>query len=187
MNTFLFTLLCIVVAWIVFDAVYSRIVCRYYHTKIKYQLFALRDRLRTIHIENPSFDDRVLRMLELQINGCIGLVRRVSFHRLIVATFSESFINEEDRKSALEMGEITRWIIDNKETEVGKQLFDISRQSISAFQDSLTCNSPLVTMLFRYVIRPIVLFQPHVAEKFKKVKDNFMKEIAPAMMVHAAR
>ena len=189
MNTFLFTLLCIVVAWIVFDAVYSHIVCPYFHTKLKYRLFALRDRLRAIRIENPTLDEQVFQMMELQINGCIGLVPKTSFHCLVFAIFSKSLLNisEEDQKSALKMKEAIKWVVDNRETEIGKQLFDIEMQSISAFHDSFVYNSPFVTLFFR-AIRPIVRCLPKIAAWYKKIVDSdLMEKTVPAMMVSAAR
>ena len=187
MNILLFTLLCLVVAWIVLDTIYSRIVCRYIHTRIEYRLFALRDRLRTIRIANPSFDDHMFRMMELRINGCIGLVQKLSFHRLVVAVFSEPLTSEKDKKLASDMEASVRWVIDNRETEIGKQLFDIEKQSIRAFENSFSYNSPFITLLFYCVVKPIVRFRPRIAAKYKKVKDSFMKNTVPPMMVNAAR
>jgi hypothetical protein len=189
MNTFLFTLLCIVVAWIVFDAIYSRIVCPYFHTKLKYRLFALRDRLRAVRIENPTLDERVFRMMELQINGCIGLVPKTSFHCLFFAIFSKSLLNisEEDQKSALEMKKSLKWVVENRETEIGKQLLDIEGQSFSVFYDSFAYNSPFVTLFFR-ASRPVVRCLPKIMEWYKKViEGDLMEKTVPAMMVNAAR
>jgi hypothetical protein len=185
MITFLFVLLCMVVVWIVFDTIYSLIVCKYFHTKLKYRLFSLRDRLRTIRIEHPALDDTVFRMMELRINGCIGLVREVTVLRLVIAIFFKPFLVDE-KESAVQMQKAVQWITDNRETDIGKQLFDIERQSMAAFYESLAYNSLLVTFLFRYIIRPIAHFRPRIVEKYKRIKDDFMQETAPAMMVHAA-
>jgi hypothetical protein len=189
MNIFLFALLCLVVAWIVFDAIYSRIVRPYFHTKIKYRLFALRDRLRAIRIENPTLDERVFQMMELQINGCIGLVPKTTFHCLVFAMLSKPLLNisEDDQKSALEMKKTIKWVSDNRETEIGKQLFDIEMQSISAFYDSFVYNSPFVTMLFR-AVRPIARCLPKITAWYKNiVEGDLMERTVPAMMVNAAR
>ena len=186
MITLLFILFCLVGAWIIFDAIYSLIICQYFHTKLKYRLFALRDRLRNLRMENPSLDDNIFRMMELRINGCIGLVQEISFLRVIIAIGFDSFFSEKDKASALEMKKAVQWIQNNKMTETGKQLFDIEKQSMHAFQGSLACNCPLIVLLF-YVIRPIARFRPHIVEWYKKNKDILMRETAPTMIVSAAR
>ena len=187
MITLLFVLLCVLVAWLVFDAIYSLIVCRYFHTKLKYQPFALRDCLRTVRIENPSMGDNVFKMMELRINGTIRLVREVSFLRALVALFTEPPVSEKENESALEMKKAIQWIVDNSETELGKQLFDIETQSMRVFRDSFIYNSPYVALLYRYVIKPVARLLPQFAEKFRKTKEDFMRETVPTIMVYAAR
>lgn len=186
MITLLFTLFCMVSVWIVLDTIYSLIICRYFHTKLKYRLFALRDRLRNLRIENPSLGNNVFRMMELRINGCIGLVHEISFLRLVIATCSDSFLSEKDKESALEMKKTVRWIMDNRETEIGKQLFDIEKQSMRTVRASFIHNSPLIALLF-YVIILIARFRPRILAKCKEIRDNYIRETVPAMMVNAAR
>jgi len=175
------------VVWIIVDTIYTLIVCPYFHKKIKYRLFALRDSLRTVRIENPSMSDNVFRMMELRINGCIGLVQEASFLRVVIALCTDPPVSEKEKLSAIEMQKAVQWIKDNRETEIGKQLFDIDRDIMHAFCSSFVCNSPFITQCFRYVIRPVAAYLPKIAERFRKTRDYFMQETVPAIMVYVAR
>jgi ABC-type ATPase with predicted acetyltransferase domain len=132
-------------------------------------------------------DDNVFRMMELRINGCIGLVREVSFLRVIVALCTEPPVNEKEKASALEMQKAVQWIKDHRETEIGKQLFEIEKEAMWAFYESFVYNSPFVILFFRYVARPVARFLPKITEKCRNTREYFMQETVPAIMVYVAR
>ena len=156
MNFVLYIALCFAVAWIAFNVIYG-IVCRGIHTSIRYRLFALRDRLRRIRIDHPLLDREIGEMMELKINGCIGLVTEASLHRLLCAVFAGSY-SQEEKDRATRMQEVIKCILDGKVTGLDSQLYsveirDIEEQTMKAFRSAFIYNSPFASAVMVPIAR----------------------------------
>jgi hypothetical protein len=180
MSSIFYVIFCVALAWIAFNAVYFGCVDHCLQTKIKYRLFALRDRLRRLRIDNPSLDDQIYEMMELRINGSIGLVTEVSFHRLVFAHFAD-YYSQEEKKQAMEMEIAIRGFFDKRGTELEEQLYDVETQTMGALYDAFSYNSPFFSVLMFFVTR----FGRHISRWYKKWEEYMLKPL-PAMMVRAA-
>ena len=186
MSLILHVILYLSLAWIVFNIVYFGIVHRYFYTRAKYRLFALRDRLRRLRVDYPSLDYHIYKMMELRINGTIGLLKGVSLHHLFFAIFAGSFTQEEKDRAA-EMEKTVEYISDNRNTELGAHLFDIDSQTMDVFFKAFKHNSPIGIVLLAYLIVPFFRSLPRIYGKIKQFKDNAVRETVPAMLVNAAK
>ena len=186
MSLILHVILYLSLAWIVFNVVYFGIVHRYFHTRAKYRLFALRDRLRRLRVDYPSLDPQIYKMMELRVNGAIGVLKDASLHRLFFAIFAGSFTQEEKDRAA-EMEKTIEYINDNRNTELGAHLFDIDNQVMDVFYKAFRHNSPIGIVLLVYFIVPFFRSLPRIYGKIKQFKDSVVRETVPAMLVNAAK
>jgi hypothetical protein len=173
-------MLCVAVLTLLFNVVYFNIVGIYFHTKFKYKLFALRDRLRRLRIDNPEMDEEIYNVVELCINGSIGLVSHLSVRNIVIAAFTSS-INREDKDKVREMNRALDKIHQNQNLGAWwSQVYQIEEERSRIWKQIIRFNSPFIRLG-----KPLMVFRPLVTS----IMDTYNRcttEAVPVMMIHAA-
>jgi hypothetical protein len=186
MSSTLFVFLCAAFCSLLFNVIYFNIVCIYIHTSIRYQLFALRDRLRRIRIDYPSVPEDVYSVMELCINGSIGLVSNLSVRNIFIASFTCS-PNKDDLEKIRNMERVMKGIERDKETGTGQKIFEIETERSKIFERIIRYNSPyfmLFAAIYRW-IKPLLRVIPAMRELVRRYNEQ-KTEAVPIMVIRAA-
>lgn len=181
MPTLTTTVFLLIIGYFILNILYFHAVCVYRHTRLRYQLFALRDRFRRIRIENAMFDRRLYDLMELRLNGSIGLVPYISVFKILYVRWFMSFSNE-DKKVVKEMENAIDILRQNQNDMVAKSLYEIEIDRKQILRSSVECNSPYFTC----VAWLIVCLLPFVIRGIQRLHTSAEKTMQP-MMVKAAR
>lgn len=71
--------------------------------RLRYQVFALRDRLRRLKSEDPALTDEVFRNLEDKLNGCVNILPYLTVS--VVVRVEAQFANNPELSAQAEAGE----------------------------------------------------------------------------------
>ena len=160
------TLIMILLLFALFHFVYEGMIAPTERQHIRYKLFALRDELRMIKIdEGYRFPNEIFEEMENTINTGINLVPRFSMGFL-----AKSAIRARDDKSALHEIARRRHIINNFEIT---RIKEIHKEAHNCLSRALTINSG---GWLPYIVCALILWFVYFA--FNKFKRSFNKVIS---------
>ncbi|MDR0705520.1 MAG: hypothetical protein LBF88_11105 [Planctomycetaceae bacterium] len=171
------TIIVVLVLLLLFDWVYFDLICPAVQQSLKYDLFAVRDRLRYLKIEDQNLDLETYRVMETRINGCIRLVSSWSVRRWLIDRLRGC--DDRDKKLIKKMQQIVRKILQKKNTNNTYHcLFEIETDTMRYFRRAILLNSLLPGWALSRWVLP--------CENKTKLVENIENEIITKMIIHTA-
>jgi len=153
----------IILSMVVF--IYESVLLPSIRLRMRFELFALRDRLRLLKIEKPDeLDDTTFKYGQESLNMLLGFL-----HRYDIASFVKAAFYLKQNPSLFKRIQKRREIIENCPS---KEFQEIHTQSVKIGIVTATANSFFLFVLLFILVLPILLLIKGLTYIKSQVKDN---------------